>query len=133
MNAHQLDADGVILNTIVVADLDAFPNLVDASIGGSIGDSIVGGVVIPKPVPPPVIPEQVTMRQARLALLGAGLLARVDTAIDALASPAKEAARIEWDYSSTVERHRSLVATLGAALNLTDAQLDALFITAAGL
>lgn len=70
------------------------------------------------------------MRQARLALLGAGLLSSVDVAINALSSPAKEAARIEWDYSSTVERHRSLVATLGAALGLTDAQLDTLFIQA---
>lgn len=81
----------------------------------------------------PVVPEQVTMRQARLALLGAGLLANVDTAIDSLPSPTKEAARIEWDYSSTVERHRGLVQSLGAAMGLTDAQLDTLFIQAATL
>lgn len=82
---------------------------------------------------PPVVPEQVTMRQARLALLGAGLLANVDTTIDSLPSPTKEAARIEWDYSSTVERHRGLVQSLGAAMGLTDAQLDTLFIQAATL
>lgn len=81
----------------------------------------------------PIVPEQVTMRQARLALLAAGLLANVDTSIDSLPSPTKEAARIEWDYSSTVERHRGLVQSLGAAMGLTDAQLDALFIQAATL
>lgn len=81
----------------------------------------------------PTVPQVVTMRQARLVLLGAGLLANVDTAIDSLSSPTKEKARIEWDYSSTVERHRSLVATLGAGLGLTSDQLDTLFITAATL
>jgi len=81
----------------------------------------------------PVVPEQVTMRQARLALLGSGILTNVDIAINALPSPSKEAARIEWDYSSTVERHRGLVQSLGAAMGLTEAQLDNLFITAAAL
>jgi hypothetical protein len=83
--------------------------------------------------PPPPTPEQVTMRQARLALLGAGLLDRISPAIDALPSPQKEVARIEWDYSSTVVRSRPLVAMLGQQLGMTDAQLDQLFVTAAGL
>jgi hypothetical protein len=81
----------------------------------------------------PVVPLVVTMRQARLALLGAGLLSNVDVAINGLPSPDKEAARIEWDYSGTVERHRPLVAMLSAALGLDSAALDALFVTAAGL
>jgi hypothetical protein len=80
-----------------------------------------------------IVPEQVTMRQARLALLAAGLLANVDAAINLLPSPMKEEARIEWDYSSTVERHRSLVQALGGTMGLTEDQLDALFIQAATL
>ncbi len=48
MNAHQLDADGVIINTIVVDSLDVFPNLVDASIGGRRGDCVVDGMLIPR-------------------------------------------------------------------------------------
>lgn len=133
MRAHHLDANGVIIDTIMVDSLDFMPNLIDASIGGSIGDSIINGVAVTKPAPPPVVPEQVTMRQARLALLGAGLLASVDTAINSLPSPMQEEARIEWDYSSTVERHRSLVQALGGAMGLTEAQLDALFIQATTL
>jgi hypothetical protein len=83
--------------------------------------------------PAPLVPEQVTMRQARLALLGAGKLSLVDAAIDSLPSPEKEAARIEWDYSSSVVRSRPLVGMLGQALGLDDKALDQLFITAAGL
>ena len=48
--------------------------------------------------PAPRVPAAVTMRQARLALLGANLLSSVDTAIDALPEPTKSAARIEWEY-----------------------------------
>ena len=90
--------------------------------------------LIPPGLPPtPTVPQQVTMRQARLALLGAGLLDLVDPAIESLTSPDKEAARIEWDFSSSVERHRPLVAMLGEKLGLTAEQLDELFITAGAL
>lgn len=82
---------------------------------------------------PVLVPQSVTMRQARLALLQAGLLGSVNAAIAALPSPHKEAATIEWEYSQTVERNRPFVLTLGAALNLTSAQLDALFVQAATL
>jgi hypothetical protein len=81
----------------------------------------------------PMVPDQVTMRQARLALLGAGLLYQVSPTIDALDSPDREVARIEWDYSSAVSRHRPLVTMLATKLGLSDAQLDDLFITAAVL
>lgn len=86
--------------------------------------------------PPPaqtVVPRVVTMRQARLALLGAGLLQQVDQAINVLPEPQQSAARIEWDYSSEVHRDRAFVQQLGQALGLSDEQLDALFIQAAAL
>ena len=79
------------------------------------------------------VPSSVTMRQARLALLGAGLLASVDAAIDSLPSPQKEAARIEWEYATEVQRSSGLVSMMGVALGLDDAALDALFIEAAVL
>lgn len=93
------------------------------------------GIELAPPAPPaPVaVPAQVTMRQARLALLGAGKLSLVDAAIDSLPSPEKETARIEWDYSSSVVRGRPLVVMLGQALGLDEEALDQLFITAAGL
>lgn len=79
------------------------------------------------------VPRAVTMRQARLALLAAGVLAAVDAAIDAMTEPTKSAARIEWEYSGEVQRHNGFVAALGPALGLTEAQIDALFIAAADL
>lgn len=81
----------------------------------------------------PVVPKSVTMRQARLALLQAGLLGNVQTAIDSLASPQKEAAQIEWEYAQEVQRDKELVALLAPVLGLDDAQLDALFVLASTL
>lgn len=80
------------------------------------------------------VPAVVTMRQARIALLGAGLLDDVEAAIDAIADPAtRQAARITWDYSSEVQRHNGFVSMLAPAMGLTDEQLDQLFVAAAAL
>ena len=93
-----------------------------------------GDTLPPEPAPgPPPVPPEVTMRQARLALLGAGLLDGVTAAIDALPEPTRTAARIEWEYSTTVQRHRGLVLQLGTALGMSSAQLDALFIAAGNI
>lgn len=87
----------------------------------------------PDAVLPVPVPDVVTMRQARLALLQSGLLATVQAAVDAMPGGEGDAARIEWEFSSTVERSRPLVKSLAAALPLTEAQLDDLFRLAATL
>lgn len=90
-------------------------------------------------VEPPVAPESVavpqavSMRQARLALLKAGKLSAVNTAIASMAGIEGEAARIEWEFSSEVRRSQPLVIALTPALGMTSEQLDQLFITAAEL
>ena len=75
------------------------------------------------------VPKQVTMRQARLALLAAGLLDTVETAI----AGAGPAAKIEWEYAQEVQRAAGLVPAMAIALGMTEAQIDALFIAAAAL
>lgn len=79
------------------------------------------------------VPAKVTMRQARRALLGAGMLGAVNAAIAAMPGIQGEAARIDWEFSSDVLRNQPLVLTLGPTLGLTGAQLDGLFIVAAKL
>lgn len=75
----------------------------------------------------------VTMRQARLALLAAGVLGDVAPALAALPSPHRDAAEIEWEYASEVRRDAPLIAALGSALGLTEDQIDDLFEAAAVL
>lgn len=75
------------------------------------------------------VPQSVTPRQARLALLGAGLLDAVDAAIAA----GSRADQITWEFAVDVRRDYALIENLGTALGLTSAQIDDLFRTAATL
>lgn len=102
------------------------------------GTWLVSPIPMPQPDPTkepevPTVPASVTMLQARLALLQAKLLAQVNAAVAEMPGAAGDAARIEWEFSSTVERHYPLVESLGVALGMTDAQLDDLFTLAATL
>lgn len=81
----------------------------------------------------PVVPESVSRRQAKRALLDAGLLHLVDTAIAGMPSPQRERAEIDWAEAVEFRRDSPLVAFLGASLGLTSAQIDALFIAAAAI
>ena len=75
------------------------------------------------------VPQQVTMRQARLALLSAGLLDDVEMVIAAAGRPAQ----LEWEYAAVVERSNPAVAAVQQQESLTDAQIDDLFREAAKL
>jgi len=75
----------------------------------------------------------VSPRQARLALLGAGLLTQIEAGIAALPEPTKTAVTIEWEYATHVDRNSQWVGALAQALELTDEQLDQLFEVAATL
>lgn len=83
--------------------------------------------------PPTTVPDKVTMRQARLALRATGLYSAVNTVVAEMAGEQGDYARIEWEFSSEVYRHRPLVLAMIATLGWTGEQVDQLFITAAGL
>ncbi|NVM87452.1 hypothetical protein FHT32_001091 [Variovorax sp. SG517] len=82
---------------------------------------------------PDMVPHQVSMRQARRALLAVHKLQAVDEAIATLPSPQREAAEIDWNYGATVERFSPFVSVLGPLIGLDDAALDELFLAAAQL
>lgn len=75
------------------------------------------------------VPQVVTPRQAKLALLQANLLTSVEAAI----AQSSRAVQIEWEYATDFKRDWPTLATMQAALGLTDRQLDDLFTLAATL
>lgn len=86
----------------------------------------------PDPVPV-VVPQTVSMAQARLALIGAGLFSAIDAGLKALPEPQRTTALTAWEYAPTVSRNGALVTTLAGQFGLTEAQLDALFTAAAAI
>jgi hypothetical protein len=82
-------------------------------------------------VPPPPVPQQVTPYQARVALLGAGLLDTVNALMAHEDTPAP--AKIAWEYATYIERHSPFITALAPALGLTEQQVDDLFVAAYGI
>lgn len=87
-----------------------------------------------QPPVPPAIPD-VTPRQIRQAIVLSGLatIAEVEAALNALPEPMKTLATIEWEYSTSFQRHRPLVVQTVAMLGLTSEQADNLWLLAASL
>ena len=76
-----------------------------------------------------IVPQTINQPQARLALLSASLLDKVEAAVVAAGGETK----IAWDYSPTINRTDPLVETLGTTLGLTPAAIDDLFRAASTL
>lgn len=81
------------------------------------------------PAPPVVVPQSVSPRQIRQALTRAGLRASVEAAVAAGDQDTKD----WYEFATFFERSNPVVAALGAALNVSDAQLDDLWTLADSL
>ncbi len=129
--------DNNIVTNIVVADAPLGANWHEGNHGiGSTYDPVTDTFTPPpQPELPPVnpVPQSVSMRQARLALLGAGLLSTVDAAIAAQAEPLKSQIEIEWVYATEIDRQWPTLLALAPALGLDSDDLDNLFIAASQL
>jgi hypothetical protein len=79
------------------------------------------------------IPQTVSMAQARLALIGAGLFTVIDAGLRALPEPQRTTALTAWEYAPTVSRNGALVTTLAGRFRLSEKQLDDLFFAAAAI
>ncbi len=72
---------------------------------------------------PEQVPDSVTKRQAKLALLEAGLIDDVEDLI----SEMDRGDQIEWSDSVWFSRSSPLISKVGEALSLSQKRLDALF------
>lgn len=80
------------------------------------------------------VPEAITPRQAKIALLHAGLLDDVETAISAIPDETtRRIAQIEWEYAQEVRRDWPLLVAVAGQMGLADEQVDDLFRIAANI
>lgn len=77
------------------------------------------------------VPPVVSRFQARAALMLAGLLDDVEALMSAPGTPAL--AKLAWADAMEFERQSPTIAALAGAVGLTEQDIDALFITAAGI
>jgi hypothetical protein len=86
-----------------------------------------GFFFVADPPPAPVIPQVVSRMQAKMALQNAGLLASVESTVAA----GTAATQIYWADAPDFHRDHPVLLSLATALNLSSAQVDALFTAAA--
>lgn len=80
------------------------------------------------------VPQMVSRAQGKLALIGAGLWPAAIAFVDGITDPTQRAyAEVALHDTQEWRRDSPFLASAAAALNLSEAQLDELFITAGGL
>lgn len=121
-----------IVVNIALAESPLAANWIPGTLA-KIGDTWDGEEFVTPVVPDPV-PESVTRRQAKVALLQAGLLDDVEAGIEAIADPTtKRIAKLDWSEAQEFRRDWPLLNQLAAGMGITDGQLDELFRAAAGI
>lgn len=106
-------------------------NLLAAQSAGKVIEADADGFPVAVDPPPPGPPQVVSRFQARAALHLAGLLDQVEAL---MADPQTDPlARLAWTDAQEFRRTSPTLVAMASALSLTDAQLDQLFITAAGI
>lgn len=135
MRAHVIE-NGIIINTVIVNDLNSLHDIISAEFGGNIGDSVnEEGFVSPAVEPEQLkIPYQVTMRQARLALLKRNLLDTIErTILDIDDEELRKEILIEWEYALDVRRDWPALNIIVNLLEWESSFIDELFIQASKL
>jgi hypothetical protein len=77
-----------------------------------------------------IVPFEVQLWRIRTVLKLMQLETQIESAIEAMPEPSKTAATYIWKYGTTVERASQTVLLLQSVLQLTDEQVDDLFIQA---
>lgn len=79
-------------------------------------------------------PQSVTIKQARLALIEAGLFEHIEQVIENETDvKLKQTLKTEWEYMLHLERDNALLSKVAKKVGISDMQIDELFIRAAEL
>lgn len=78
----------------------------------------------------PIVPQEVQLWRVRTVLRLMDLETTIATALDNLQEPTKTAAKTIWEFGTTIERQSQTVLFLQSVLQMTDDQVDNIFIQA---
>lgn len=74
------------------------------------------------------VPQEVQLWRIRTILKLLDLEQTVENSLNSLSEPTKTAALYIWNYGTTVERYSNTVLFIQSTLQMTDAQVDDIFI-----
>ena len=129
---RQINSVGTNSYTAVIANepLEQHPSIVNHSDLFEISEDELPEYIQYVDVQPPIVPFEVQLWRIRTVLKLMQLETQIESAIDAMPEPSKTAATYIWKFGTTVERASQTVMLLQSALQLTDEQVDDLFIQA---
>lgn len=79
------------------------------------------------------VPATISNAAARTVLINRGLFDTANNLISAMTGDLGLKTRTYWEYSAVFERTSPMILDMGSSLNLTETDLDNLFIEAASL
>jgi hypothetical protein len=87
----------------------------------------------PLPAAPPRVPREIGNWRAKAILASMGKLADVEAVIASLPEPQRTVVALAWAGDAKLARRGATVTGLGAALGMSEGEIDALFIAAEAL
>ena len=120
----------VVITDTYIGDLENHPILTQFPNTFEISEDELPEYIQYVDVQPPTVPYEVQLWRIRTVLKLMQLETQIESAIDAMPEPSKTAATYIWKFGTTVERASQTVMLLQSALQLTDEQVDDLFIQA---
>lgn len=79
-----------------------------------------------------IVPEKISSRQLRSQLILQGFnLETIEQALNQLPEPNRSLAKVDWEYATNFYRNNSMIVAVGQLLQLTEEQIDNIFIQGA--
>jgi len=130
INSIGTDTYTVVITDSYVGDLENHPILTQFPNSFEVSEDEIPEYVQYVMYSEPTVPYEVQLWRIRTVLKLMQLEAQIESAIDAMPEPSKTAATFIWKFGTTVERSSQTVLLLQSVLQLTDEQVDDLFIQA---
>jgi hypothetical protein len=129
---RQINSVGTDSYTVVVAQepLESHRSIVNYPTLFEISEDELPAYIQYVDMPPLTVPDEVQLWRIRTVLKLMQLETQIESAIDAMPEPSKTAATYIWKFGTTVERASQTVLLLQSALQMTNEQVDDLFIQA---
>lgn len=90
--------------------------------------ALIDGTELPEP--PPRVPREIANWRAKTVLATTGKLSLVDGLIEGMDEPQASVLRLAWNGNAALQRTSQTVVSIGQALGMSAADLDAFFIAA---